>query len=232
MIGLLAQGKKLFPWLRGPATGPFADRQRRRSTLVGDTDYVVFDTELTGLSPGKDSIVSIGAVKMSGGRIQLGDYFSRMVEPRTELTGRSVVIHEITPTEASACPGIEAVLPEFLDFCRDRVLVGHFVSMDLRFLNEELERLYGRKMDNPAVDTGKLYAWLTAREGGHCAFHGGECGDMDLFSLAKKYRIPVRKAHDALDDAYVTAQLFQRFLRALPEHGVKTIDDLLRAGRP
>ena len=48
--------------------------------------YVVVDTELTGLDEKKDSIVSIGAVRMTGGRIELGDMFYRLVSPRTQLT--------------------------------------------------------------------------------------------------------------------------------------------------
>ena len=83
--------------------------------LIDDAEFVVFDTELTGLDQKKDSIVSIGALKMKGGRIAVGNPFYRIVEPRTELTGKSIVIHGITPSETVGRPNMKALLPEFLE---------------------------------------------------------------------------------------------------------------------
>ena len=84
--------------------------------LVRDARFVVMDTELTGLDEKKDSIVSIGAVRMTGGTIALGNPFYRLASPRTELKADSVCIHEIMPSDCVEQPGIEAVLDEFLDY--------------------------------------------------------------------------------------------------------------------
>lgn len=198
-----------------------------------EAHYVVFDTELTGLKPKKDSIVSIGAVRMRGRKIAVGDAFYRLVEPRTALTGKSVVVHGITPTEAAKWPDIDALLPEFLEFCRGAVLVGHVVSIDLAFLNSDIRRLYGDPLANPAVDTFTLNRWLCNRERNACAYYDGSAEDTaSLFQLARQYGIPVSDAHNALGDAYVTAQVFQRFLGKLAEQGITTVRDLIRIGRP
>ncbi len=202
------------------------------TSLLEDTRFVVFDTELTGLKLRKDSIVSIGAVKMAGGRIHLGDYFYRLVKPETALTGKSVLIHEITPEEVATCPDIETLLPEFLEFCRDSVLVGHFISVDLGFVDKELKRLYGRTLQCPAIDTQRVYRWLSQQRENGCAYHEQKVEELDLTALAARYRIPVARAHNALDDAYVTAQLFQRFLTELPGAGIRTVADLIRIGKP
>lgn len=200
---------------------------------VLEAPYVVFDTELTGLKPKKDSIVSIGAVRMRGRALSVGDTFYRLVEPRTTLTGKSVVVHGITPTEAAAWPDIDTLLPEFLEFCKGCVLVGHVVSIDLAFLNSDMKRLYGAPLENPAVDTFALYRWLCNRERNACAYYDGSSEDnASLFALAKYYGIGVSEAHNALSDAYVTAQLFQRFLGKLAEQGITTLKDLIRIGRP
>jgi DNA polymerase-3 subunit epsilon len=201
-------------------------------TVINEAEYLVFDTELTGMKPRRDSIVSIGAVTMKGDRILVGRNFHRIVSPRTELTDKSVVIHGITPTEAAESPSIVSVLPEFLDLCRGKVIVGHVVSIDLRFINREMELLKGAALTNPAVDTMSLYGFLRKKTGDYCAFHEGVPGRADLFSLSKEYGIPVTRSHDALYDAFVTAQLFQRFLAVLPEHGIHTIKDLKRIGKP
>jgi DNA polymerase-3 subunit epsilon len=194
-------------------------------------NYVVIDTELTGLNYKKDSIVSIGAVKMTGSRIELGDTFYRVVKPQTVFTPESVVIHGITPSEAEKCLSIENILSEFLSFCKDSIIVGHFLFIDIIFLNKEIKRLYDSNIENHLVDTLRIYKWIKEYgDAGKHFFRGNE--DDNLFSIAKKYQIQVSEAHNALIDAFITAQLFQRFLRYLHELGVKTIKDLLRIGRP
>lgn len=211
---------------------PVMEVRYERDKPVHEAKYVVFDTELTGLKTKKDSIVSIGAVKMDGSRVSLGDFFYRIIEPKTELTGKSVLIHGITPTEASESPEIDVLLPEFMDFCRDSIMVGHVVSIDLGFLNKEMKRIYGTSLQNPAVDTYMIYRWIRKIEEKTCAYHGGTSENADLFTLAKKYEIPFEGAHNALNDAFVTAQLFQRFLSMLPGFGVNTVGELLKIGGP
>lgn len=201
-------------------------------TPLNQAPYVIFDTELTGLKPKKDSIVSIGAVKMEGNRINLGDTYYRLVEPRTKLTGSSVVIHGITPTEVSTWPSIDRLLPEFLDYCGSAIAVGHVVSIDLTFLNHDMKRIYGAPFPNPAVDTYALYRWLRKKEEQVCSYYDAVADISSLYALAEKYGISVNGAHNALSDAFVTAQLFQRFLSMLPQYGIATVGDLIRIGRP
>ncbi len=201
------------------------------STPIGDMRFVVVDTELTGLDEKKDSIVSIGAVRMTGGRIDLGDTFYRLVSPRTALRAESVVIHEITPSEVVQSPGIEAVLAEFLHFCADDVLVGHFISIDLAFLNREMKRLYRSGIANPAVDTFSIYEWLRKRERSRGCLSTPLAG-FRLYDIVKCFAIPVNGAHNAVKDAFTTAQLFQRFLPLLSEAGARDRGDLLRIGIP
>ena len=200
---------------------------RPATVPLDETAFVVFDMELTGLNAKKDSIVSIGAVRVQGKRVLLGETFYRLVDPRTPLTARSIVIHGITPAEAKGSPGLNALLPEFLGFCADGIMVGHAVSIDLAFLNREMKQLYGESLRNKAVDTFRLYQWIRNREEGACAFHGGLPEPGDLFSLAARYQIPVEHAHHALCDAFVTAQLLQRLLCELPRWGITKLDELL-----
>lgn len=206
-----------------PGNGP--------DTPIVAAPYVVVDTELTGLDEKKDSIVSIGAVRMAGGGIGLGNTFYRVVSPRSELSAASVVIHEITPSEAVSGPRIDAALAEFLDYAGDAVLAGHFVSIDLAFLNREMERLYGRKLRNPVVDTVSVYEWLRKRQKSRDCFTT-QFGGYRLYDIARCFGIPVNGAHNAVMDAFTTAQLLQRFLPLLAEAGVNDLESLLRIGAP
>lgn len=200
-------------------------------TPITDIHYVAIDTELTGLDEKKDSIVSIGAVRMAGGRIELANTFERLVSPRTKLNHESVVIHEITPSELEAQPYIDAALAEFLEFCGEGVLVGHFTAIDLAFLNREMKRLHGRELSNPALDTLSIYDWLRKRNKSRDCFVTPIAG-YRLYDIAKCMDIPISNAHNAVMDAFTTAQLFQHFLPLLSEAGVNDIDDLLRLGMP
>ncbi len=214
--------------------GPF---RRKKSlpvderTSITQVSYVVLDTELTGLDEKKDSIVSLGAVRMTGGSIDLGNTFYRLISPRSGLSADSVVIHEITPSDVKAEPGIESVLGAVLEYCGDSVLVGHFISIDLSFLNREMKRVRGCVMANAALDTFSIYEWLRKRNMARECFATPLAG-YRLYDIAKCFDIAVNGAHNAIMDAFTTAQLFQRFLPLLAEAGVEDIGDLLRIGTP
>ncbi len=200
-------------------------------TPLSEVNYAVIDTELTGLDEKKDSIVSLGGIRMTGTRIGLADTFDLLVSPRTELTADAVVIHEITPSDVQAQPVIDAAMDEFLAFIGERILVGHFISIDLAFLNRELKRIRGSELPNGAVDTFSIYEWLRKRNKSRECLATPLAG-YRLYDIAKCFDVPVSNAHNAVMDAYTTAQLFQRFLPLLQESGVDDIGDLLRIGIP
>ncbi len=196
-----------------------------------DARFVVMDTELTGLDEKRDSIVSIGAVRMTGGVIDLGDTFYQLVNPDTALSASSVVIHEITPSEVAAKPPIDAVLAEYLAYASDDILIGHFVSLDLAFLNREMRRIFKHELRNPVIDTLSIHEWLSRRLPPRACFTAPPLG-YRLYDIVKGFDIPVNVAHNAIADAYTTAQLFQRLLPLLAEAGIITLGDLLRIGTP
>ena len=201
-------------------------------TSPAETLFVAFDTELTGLDFKNDSIVSIGAVKLQGGRILPAKTFYRLAQPDSKLKHQSVVVHEITHSDLEKASALPEVLEEFIEFIDDGVLIGHFVHIDLTFVNRALKKTFGCTLKNPAVDTSTLDDWLSENSS-HMARHfHGKTLKTDLFSLANKYDITVGKAHNAFEDAYVTAQLFQRFIRFLPPCGVHTLKELLAVSRP
>jgi DNA polymerase-3 subunit epsilon len=217
MFGLLKEKKACLPVYE--------------ETSITDVRYVVVDTELTGLNERKDSIVSVGAVRMTGGSIGLGSAFSRLVSPGSGLSPASIMIHEITPSDVVLKPNIDTVLTEFMEFCGDAVLVGHFISIDLAFINRELKRMRGAPLANAAVDTCSLYEWLRKR----LAAPGCPSPPNDsrkLYDLAKCFGIEVSGAHKALMDAFMTAQLFQRLLPLLTKAGVRSAGELVRIGSP
>jgi DNA polymerase-3 subunit epsilon len=129
-------------------------------------------------------------------------------------------------------PGIESILDNFLGFCEGAVIVGHFISLDLKFLAREIKRAGFGSLGNPAVDTCMLHDWITDQGNGFSSNYFGRMESKDLFSLAKKYQVPIQGAHNSLMDAYITAQIFQRFMVILKKLGVRSLKDLMRIGKP
>lgn len=202
------------------------------SKPVTELSYTVLDTELTGLDPKKDSIVSIGAIRMTGQRIDLGNTLYSLVKPETELSGESVVVHGIMPSDVDEKPGIADALNDLIAFIGDTVIVGHFIALDMGFINRFLKRLQDRTIGNPVIDTGRLFTWLRTEESGFSRHFDDDQQNKDLFTIAKKYGIDISGAHNALKDAYITAQVFQRHLMYMQRHGVRTLGDLLSVGKP
>jgi DNA polymerase III subunit epsilon len=196
-----------------------------------DVQYTVLDTELTGLNERKDSILSIGAVRMAGTRIELANSFHQLVKPETKFKPDSVVVHEITPSDVLEKPNIDLILAEFLQFCGSDILVGHCLSIDLSFINREMKRIFVHTIQNPLIDTYKVYEWLRKKVPTKTCFSSSP-QDSSLYEIAKCFSIAVRGAHNALIDAFITAQLLQRFMPVLLDIGITTIGDLLKIGHP
>lgn len=193
-----------------------------------EADFVVFDTELTGLDFKRDSIISVGAVRMKGSRILPGRTFYRLVRPDTELKSQGVAVHGLTHTDLEQADPVGTVLEDFRRFLGDAVLVGHFLFIDLQFVNRALERTSGRGLENPTLDTADVQAWLAERDRTSIPGEPWDTARSDLFSMARRYGIlvEVERVHNALYDAYVAAQLLQRFLPHLARLGMTTVGEL------
>ena len=194
--------------------------------------YVVLDTELTGLDIKKDSIISIGAVKMRGRSIDLGSSFYRLVKPSVELRHENIVIHGITPSDLAEKPPIGDVLSGLIDFCGGDVIVGHFAAIDLGFIGREVRALLNMRLQNRVLDTQRIHEWMKTNNGSFSRHYSVRSEDQSLFALAREYNVPISEGHNALSDAFITAQVFQRLLSILPGLGVNTLRDLLRIGKP
>lgn len=191
--------------------------------------FVVLDTELTSLDRRTNRLLSLGALAMDGSRIRLGEHFYRVVNPGVEIPADSVLIHGLRPADIAAGEPPEKVLSEFRAFLRDSVVVGHFVGIDTGVLRKEL-RGSGASIDNPVLDTATAHRWLEQHEQRLRGLDGAQ-GRCDLATLADKYGLEMRNAHHALDDAYLTAQLWQKLLSRLEAAGVKTLRAALRVAK-
>ena len=177
-----------------------------------DDDYVVFDLETTGLSVRKNKIIEIGAVKVSGGKIT--DRFSTFVNPKEPIPFQIENLTGISDSMVMDAPEIEEVLPEFLEFSKDCVLVAHNAEFDTGFIIHEAEK---QKLPHAftIVDTVPLSRILIP-----------QISKFKLNNVAKALNVSLENHHRAVDDAGCTAEIFVKFVKMLKDRDVYTLDEL------
>ncbi|MDD3619293.1 MAG: 3'-5' exonuclease [Desulfobulbaceae bacterium] len=202
-----------------------------QSRPLADYTFVVFDTELTGLNRRRDRIISIGAVKIVDLRIELDQVFHQYIRPPNLEHTDSTLIHRITPEQLRTMPAMEDVLPGFIQFCGDALLVGHYITLDMNFLNRAAREALGGTMSNPSIDTMRLAmgykeALFMDRYG-----HNKMSTSYNLSDLSREFGLPEFKPHDALEDALQTAYLFLFLVKKMKKGKIRTLKDLYQAGR-
>jgi DNA polymerase-3 subunit epsilon len=195
---------------------------------IAETEFAVFDTETTGLHAKKgDRIISISAVRMKEGRIDLADTFHEMVNPNRDIPSTSAVIHEILPRMVAGKPAIDRVMPEFIRYIGSSVLVAHHEWLDMSFLNREMVRLYGFPIQNIVLDTAVLDQVLLVKRT-PASERASLQINSTLSSVAERYRVHVEELHSSFWDAVATAQIFQQMLKEVQRQGVVHLADFLR----
>jgi len=191
--------------------------------------YVVLDTELTSLDKRSNRLLSVGAVAMDGSKILLGEQFYREVNPGVAPPAPGVVIHGLRPNDVERCEPPAQILEELKTFLHGGVLVGHFFDIDRSILRKEFTG-NALSLTPDAIDTAKVEQWILRRSPYSAEEQARRLEHLDLESLAVAYGLPFQEAHHALEDAFLTARLWQRQIHALRERGVHTLGEALRAG--
>jgi DNA polymerase III subunit epsilon len=199
-------------------------------TPLGQVRFVVFDTEFTSLDQRSNRLLSVGAMVMEGAKIRMGEQFYRVLNPGVEVPPQTVVVHKLRPHDVEQGESPLGALTDLHAFIAGSVLVGHFVQLDLDILQKEL-RDTEHVIENPAICTAHVHRWLLRRDRySEDLFHRLE--NVSLATLAQHYQVEFREAHHALEDAFVTARLWQKLLSEVEKHGIRTLRDLLKISHP
>lgn len=174
--------------------------------------YVVFDIETTGFSPEKNKIIEIGAVKVVNG--QITDKFSTFVNPDVPIPFEIEQLTGINDNMVLSSPGIEVILPQFLEFCKDCALVAHNASFDVSFISWQAAK-QGLEFEPTVLDTVAIARQLLP-----------SLNRFKLDTVAKALNISLENHHRAVDDAGATAEIFVKFVEMLRSRGVENLDQL------
>ncbi len=171
--------------------------------LYDHAEFTAFDTETTGLDPETNRVVEIGAVRFDS-RGVIARY-NALINPEMPMPEAATAVNNITDEMLADKPIMADVLPDFLRFSRNSILIAHNAKFDLDHLNAELARLNKTGLTHTVIDTIAF-----ARD----VFPG--LPSYALQNLAKQFAIPALQAHRAEDDARVCMDFFntalERFL--------------------
>lgn len=193
-----------------PGSRPKAKRDKGNSLTNTPSNFTVIDIETTGLDPNYDKIIEIGAIKVRDNEVV--DTFESLIKPDgqyyydddndtevfeyvndfiTELTG-------ITNEMLEKAPGIKSVLPNFIDFVKNDILIGHNVNFDINFLYDSLESNLQYTFKNDFVDLMRLTRKLYPEFKNH-----------KLKTVAENLKVSIEGNHRALKDCFITLECFQ-----------------------
>ena len=184
-------------------------------TPLSEVTFCVVDLETTGGSPTDSAITEVGAVKVLRGEI-VGT-FQTLVDPGQPVPAFIRLLTGIDDLALAEAPRIDTVLPSFLEFSKDTVLVAHNARFDISFLNHALvERGYER-LGNRVLDTAGLARKVLA----------GEVRNHRLATLAAHLRCAHQPCHRAFADVLATIDVLHHLIERVAGFGVVTLEDLL-----
>ena len=179
-------------------------------------DMIVYDLETIDNDPKSAEIIEVGANRLSTIGSELERYY-QLVKPTGRIPQSSTHIHGINNETVANEPGIETVLPQFLSFIQDRILIGHNIAdFDNLVLERDLGRYLKRGLSNPYYDTLATAQRLYPRE------------SCNLEALAGKFNIKHDTMHRAIEDVHVTRRVFDELIKEdLRRREVRSLPELL-----
>ncbi|HIR92507.1 MAG TPA: 3'-5' exoribonuclease [Candidatus Egerieimonas intestinavium] len=165
--------------------------------------YVAVDLETTGLYPGRDRILEIGAVKVRDGMEV--ETFHTLVDPRMEIPENITDLTGITGEMVTGKPTADRAVAEFAEFAAGYPLLGHSLQFDYAFLKHQAADM-GLHFEKLGCDSLKIARLLLP-----------QLPSRRLGDLCAHFGIGLERAHRALEDARAAGEVFERLKRDFGE---------------
>jgi DNA polymerase-3 subunit epsilon len=202
----------LFQWLKPPRRNKVPDLTPEQSQrLDGLRDptaldekplrrqrWVVLDLETSGLNMNRDEVLSIGAVVIEDGAIDLGQQFERTLLRPDHKLSPSVLIHGLGPSAIAAGSEPADALLDFMEFVGNSPLLAFHAPFDQHMIGRALKESLGYRLQHPFLDVADIAPLLFPQA---CLRQAGLDEWTGFFGLHAEER------HHASADALVTAEL-------------------------
>ncbi len=182
-----------------------------------ENEWVAVDCETTGLDVRKDQIISVGAVRIVGGTIMTSERLELLIKPEKDVSAESVRVHRLRQRDLMEGMPIEDAMRKLMRFIGARPLVGYYLEFDLAMLNRAIWPLLGLHLPQQKIEVSSLYYDYKFRQLPPYAQQANPDIDLRFATIMQDLGLPTREAHDALNDAVMTAMAFIK-LRHLREN--------------
>lgn len=159
------------------------------------SDYVVLDTETTGLNAREGSIIEIGIVKVED--YEVTDTYSSFINPGEPVTPFITELTGITDEMLAGAPTVRQVLPEVLAFIGTKPVIAHNAGFDIGFMTAACLKVLGGPFLNDYLDTVHMSRKLFPELPRH-----------RLSDLVNRFGINTEVFHRALSDAADTQKCY------------------------
>ncbi|OIU71448.1 3'-5' exonuclease [Rossellomorea aquimaris] len=182
---------------------------------LNDCTFTIFDLETTGFFPEVgDEIISIGAVKIFNGSVQEKETFYKVIDPLQTVSRETKKFTGLRRKDFKHAVKFPVGLKQFLEFAKGTILVAHPASFDINFLQKRVNKWELPSFNPEFIDSFALANALMRRN------------DCYLDAMVAKFGIRKRTRHHALNDAIMTAELFEELLKLCHLQGVHTVQAL------
>jgi DNA polymerase-3 subunit epsilon len=176
-------------------------------------EWVTLDCETTGLNVRSDRIVSIGAVRIVGNRLLTSQRLELLVRPERPVTSDSVRVHRLRQSDVAGGLDPGHAMRQLLDFIGSTPLVGYFLEFDVAMLNHEIWPMLGVRLPQPKIEVSAMYYDFKNRQlPAH--LRGGDI-DLRFATMMTDLGLPLRDAHDAINDAVMAGLAFIKLRQLL-----------------
>ncbi|TMK60587.1 MAG: 3'-5' exonuclease [Actinobacteria bacterium] len=201
---------------------PRPPKRRSRRADWRAAELVALDFETTGLDLDRDEVISFGLIPIRDGRIALSGQVYQEVAPEADPSHSSIRVHHLRAQDLAIAPAMHDVTDAFRAELDGRFALAWAAEVEIAFLRKVFgggKRAWRRR----TIDVRTLIMAVERLQG-----EGGPAGYYALTAAATRFGVPVEQAHHALDDAFMTAELFLVAANALEARGHGSIRDLLR----
>lgn len=161
------------------------------------SSYVVLDIETTGLSPSKNEIIELAAIKVKNNKVL--EVYNKLIKPQENISELITSITNISKEMIENSPTIDEIISDFYGFIKDEIIIGYNVCFDLKFINDKCNKYLGFSISNKYIDVMRLVKMIFPN-----IHHYKQTDIADLFN------INIDSAHRALKDCEICNSIYER----------------------
>ena len=192
------------------------------NTPIDKVAILAVDFETTGLDAKQDKLLSVGFITLKKQQMTLKTSYHQIIKTKQQLEESNVIIHHITDSQKEQGQALATVVEILLKALAGKVMLVHFARIEKQFLTEACLELYGMAPTFPMIDTLALAKRrLDKRDVAY------DPSELRLSNLRRQFELPEHHAHNALNDAIATAELFMAQMSKANKDGKTTLKDVL-----